>query len=1579
MADTRTLTELRRHWKYYVDYSSLPSGRKDRLLKEQVEISTSVAGKGNIVITPSRSAGMVWHSALLPVSELFTNYWETGTTYTLASDISSATELNPTFLYYLSGEAFNLHYGSFPQGFHLMSAFTPIAADPVGSLPETGSAAINKSKQQFKAWCLAFLNSRKANAITMRFYCGDALAFCHALNEFQSTGNPSTSIFAAQYKASQIHLDELAASTPSAPLTFDVIDTSNLIDHVSLLNLLIATPPLLKQTPASQSVIYTEALLPSGEDLTKSFLDRICTDVPTIATLFGIAPRPYISGFTPQSNIHEIVFSKMMKSQFSGNGNEMRGAQYHERVAWTNPCGGDTRATGSRTTVLFQVEDLARILYNMYDKMFLNEKLNTLASANTASKLVARSEVNFHRESVAYLFRAVQRHVCLRDGSWDQVAKRFIRMGIEAGTRLTESNNYQDLCLQLHLCGIRTLDILQPGWINYRVSPRSSLFDNWGNLPPIVCLVLTVPRRCLQLFDGDVKKIGSPTMQCCLWVKGSHESIFATIHAIWGRCNKSTSSDRFVIEEDPRGIQSPCDLVISFWASTHILEHPGTQVDLRLKTTPASTMAFAQKLGLNLQIYSTSIEDKHHVRVLAYCPTLISEPLQYPPSNETVPLPTNRLDYSCEAIVKEQTDPHVDSLCGRFVVNTPEEQEILLKGAVVSAAQISPCTMKLKIGKHAHLVLYPYPIQGSSPKLRIARKSHYVEIIVPVSKPSDTAGYFMNPLPILGTRAYTPWNIHHLNLDCLPVLDTRAPSKIQWLNTLCTLQLSDAEKVIRNGDDMQKEQAENALINFKDSIHAIAMHFSGVQGRQGRTIALCDITQGGMYAILFVGGVRLDLASMTIALDTAIVPLSEKRTNEMSSSIGHMQRLSPSPVIQIRTRGHEVIAWKRALPVFVERCRKWSHKPNCEYSAQSQIPLSVAWKEYPLCTCGEGVGLTAPQWNVPEWKTLLRFATRAAISPIFSVSYIESVAGMLDKIAPSKRVETCWACSTPGNPDLLEKAKVFELLINNGCRDITNDIDTSLCTQYPVGNGGFGDIYEGKIRDGTKAAVKCLRIFESSMDERINGNLKLASREIYAWSRCQHRNVVPLLGFTFFRGQVAMISPWMENGALPQYLQREKKVDRFGVCLQITEGLEYLHSIKMVNVLVSLEGVVKLIDFGNTETNEKFLEFTPAKITPTPRRAAPELLQEKGAYSVEADIYALGMTFLEAITNKLPFPDLRTDHAVMTKVLIKKENPSRPTSIIPDRPYANMFWNLLIACWKYNPASRPTIAFVIEELTLLASVAFAGDTRNFKSGRLGKVSDFLPLGLFDYLEAIFTLIASLHVKVKLISQVLLFRDFNQILDTLGEHNCRNLSSTIAYDRCGNIPVQGGGSSDIYQGELVDEQVIAIKCPRIVFGRLDPVVLRNTARELYIWSKCNHPNILPLLGYGHFRDRLVTITPWMPGGCLSDYIQCDPSLNRIKACREICSAVAYLHEQNVVHGDLKAANVLVSPDRSLRLIDFGHSTITDHSLQFSTPNAQMQACFWAPPEVLNGVTERSFAADVYSLAMTLLERGWIKKL
>lgn len=54
-----------------------------------------------------------------------------------------------------------------------------------------------------------------------------------------------------------------------------------------------------------------------------------------------------------------------------------------------------------------------------------------------------------------------------------------------------------------------------------------------------------------------------------------------------------------------------------------------------------------------------------------------------------------------------------------------------------------------------------------------------------------------------------------------------------------------------------------------------------------------------------------------------------------------------------------------------------------------------------------------------------------------------------------------------------------------------------------------------------------------------------AARELYSWSSLKHTNIVELIGLAQFRGQLAMVSPWMENGPLPEYIARHPDVDRY--------------------------------------------------------------------------------------------------------------------------------------------------------------------------------------------------------------------------------------------------------------------------------------------------------------------------------------------------------------------------------------------------------------------------------------------------
>lgn len=70
----------------------------------------------------------------------------------------------------------------------------------------------------------------------------------------------------------------------------------------------------------------------------------------------------------------------------------------------------------------------------------------------------------------------------------------------------------------------------------------------------------------------------------------------------------------------------------------------------------------------------------------------------------------------------------------RLEIDSPEEQSALLEGANVSATHISPCAMEILVGESKHVVAYPYPIHGPSSRVRIARKSHYIEVCLCTSQ-----------------------------------------------------------------------------------------------------------------------------------------------------------------------------------------------------------------------------------------------------------------------------------------------------------------------------------------------------------------------------------------------------------------------------------------------------------------------------------------------------------------------------------------------------------------------------------------------------------------------------------------------------------------------------------------------------------------------------------------------------------------------------------------------------------------------------------------------------------------------------
>ncbi|KAG9100252.1 hypothetical protein FRC06_004356 [Ceratobasidium sp. 370] len=270
-------------------------------------------------------------------------------------------------------------------------------------------------------------------------------------------------------------------------------------------------------------------------------------------------------------------------------------------------------------------------------------------------------------------------------------------------------------------------------------------------------------------------------------------------------------------------------------------------------------------------------------------------------------------------------------------------------------------------------------------------------------------------------------------------------------------------------------------------------------------------------------------------------------------------------------------------------------------------------------------------------------------------------------------------------------SEIISHLVDRGCEDVTSRLDLGQCGAHPIAGGGFGDIYLGTLVGGAKVAIKCPRVFLKN-NEQGNKILKNIAREIYASSKLKHPNVLELIGLSTFRGQISIVSPWMENGTLLEYVTKHPE------CVQVSAGLAHLHEsdnvhgdVKSPNVLISEDGVAKLTDFGNTALKKYTLEFTgtTSGSNISVRWTAPEVLVGDSAYTKEADIYALGMTFLETITGKIPFSG-KVEQAVLATVMLGK-TPERPGELDEmDEGKSDALWKAMVHCWSREAAERPS-------------------------------------------------------------------------------------------------------------------------------------------------------------------------------------------------------------------------------------------------------------------------------------------------
>ncbi|RXW25178.1 hypothetical protein EST38_g690 [Candolleomyces aberdarensis] len=206
-----------------------------------------------------------------------------------------------------------------------------------------------------------------------------------------------------------------------------------------------------------------------------------------------------------------------------------------------------------------------------------------------------------------------------------------------------------------------------------------------------------------------------------------------------------------------------------------------------------------------------------------------------------------------------------------------------------------------------------------------------------------------------------------------------------------------------------------------------------------------------------------------------------------------------------------------------------------------------------------------------------------------------------------------------------------------------NSGEVKRTSDFPVRGNATMDIYEGIYLGSERVSMKAIRAMKT--DDRTVHRFKREG-EIWAkvWERDRGQYIVPFYGFCQIDGPFPyMISPWQENGNTLNYIKaNDSKIDYPQFLKRIALGVHLLHTfnppivhgdIKSVNILIDDEGNPRLTDFGLSQIIDDVsaAPFTQSSIVADSfRYFAPEVCTGTGVMSTMADIYALGMTVLEA-------------------------------------------------------------------------------------------------------------------------------------------------------------------------------------------------------------------------------------------------------------------------------------------------------------------------------------------------------------
>lgn len=185
----------------------------------------------------------------------------------------------------------------------------------------------------------------------------------------------------------------------------------------------------------------------------------------------------------------------------------------------------------------------------------------------------------------------------------------------------------------------------------------------------------------------------------------------------------------------------------------------------------------------------------------------------------------------------------------------------------------------------------------------------------------------------------------------------------------------------------------------------------------------------------------------------------------------------------------------------------------------------------------------------------------------------------------------------------------------------------------------------------------------------------------------------------------------------------------------------------------------------------------------------------------------------------------------------------------------------------------------------------------------------------------------------------------------------------------------GGMGTVYLGSHITlERKVAIKALLPEFAANQQIRERfiNEAKTL---SKLNHQNIVTLYDFADIDNKLLLIMEYIEGTPLDTVIEkvtgAIPEPRCAKIFEQVLAGFSYAHRKGIVHRDIKPSNIILQPDDTPKILDFGIAKIVEGDMKLTRTGTRMGSVVYMSPEQVMG-RDVDYRSDIYSLGITLFE-------